>query len=137
MKTTNLKSKYLKWLMGLFFIGAIAANNNAYSFTVKPTNSSSLLNYAKGHEFIKLSYKKFATLTGEKKNLWNKISFNVMKLRIRHDLKKNPDLQIKDYVSGNTKNSWWFRILIGVLILFVSLMLLVLLVSIISSGHGP
>lgn len=137
MKTTNLKSKYLNWLMGLFFIGAISANNNAYSFNSKSIISSELLNYTKGREFIKLSYKQFATIAGEKENLWNKISFNVMKSRIRHDLKKNPDLQIKTYISGNTKNSWWFRILIGVLILFISLLLLVLLVSLISSGHHP
>ncbi|MBA2249163.1 MAG: hypothetical protein H0W12_03110 [Chitinophagaceae bacterium] len=58
-------------LMGLFFIYAISVNNSAYAFSItKPINSFELLKYNKGSEFIMLSFKQFATLTGEKENLW-------------------------------------------------------------------
>ena len=118
--------------MGLFFICAIAVNNSAYSFSInKPKNSSELLKYDKGSEFVKLSFKQFATITGEKENLWNKISFNVMKMRIKHDLKKNPNSKLSDYNDPKHKMSTGLKITIWVAGI---LLLLVLVIAIIFGG---
>lgn len=82
-------------LFGLFFIPAFTSNSVAYSLSkTKPVSSSGLLKYTKGSEFIKLSYKQFAALTGQKQNLWNKLSFNIIKMKVRHDLKKHPGREL-------------------------------------------
>ena len=104
-------------LFGLFFIPAFTGNSIAYSHSItKPKNSSELLKYTMGSEFIKLSYKQFATIAGQKPNLWNKLSFTVIKMKVKHDLKKHPDRQLyKMFVFQNTgfrKVLFW--ILIGV-----------------------
>jgi len=111
-------------LIGLFFMCAIAGTNYAFSFSInKPVTSLEALKYLKGCEFIKLSFKQFASLTGEKENLWNNLSFNVMKMRIRHDLKKNPDLSLTDYNSNRSKRGLsvglWIVIGIVALILII------------------
>ena len=109
-------------LMALFFICIIAVNNSAYSFSItKPIDFSAPLKYNKGSEFIKLSFKQFATLTGEKVNLWNKVSFFIMKMRITHDLKKNPCLSITDYNSNRSKHglSIGLWIIIGIVALIL------------------
>lgn len=111
-------------LMGLFFIYTIAGTHNAFSFSIhKKVTTADALKYLKGSEFIKLSFKQFASLTGEKENLWNNISFNVTKMKIRHDLKKNPDLSLTDYTSNRSKHGLsvglWIVIGIVALILII------------------
>lgn len=111
-------------LIGLFFLCAISNTNYAFSFSIiKPAISINTIKYLKGAEFIKLSFKQFASITGEKQNLWNNISFNVTKMKIRHDLKKNPDLSITDYTSNRSKHGLsvglWIAIGIVVLILII------------------
>ena len=124
--------KYALVLLGLIFICSIA-DNAAYSFSIiKPVNSSEALKYVKGSEFVKLSFKQFASLTGEKENLWNKLSFNVMKMRVKHDLKKNPDLFLSDYSKPKHKMS------AGLVILFVIagiLLAVLILIAIIFGGQ--
>lgn len=66
-------------LFGSFFIAAIIANNVACSLSItKPKGSPELLEYTKGSEFIKLSYKQFVTLTGQKPNFWKRLSFTIL-----------------------------------------------------------
>ena len=94
--------KIIFLLLGLHFVCVITATDVAYSFSVaKPIYSTELLKYAKGSEFIKLSFKQFTMLTGEKENLRNRISFSVMKMKVKNDLKKNPNLTLSEY---NTRN---------------------------------
>lgn len=71
------------------------------------------INYFKGSEFVKLSANDFTKLTGKKLNIFQRISFQMVKLKIKHDLKKNPNLLVTDYsktasLSGNRFNFPWF-----------------------------
>lgn len=109
-------------LIGLFFWCAISNTNYAFSFSIiKPATSPQAFKYLKGAEFIKLSFKQFASITGQKENVWNNISFNVTKMKIRHDLKKNPDLSITDYTSNRSKHrlSMGLWIVIGIVALIL------------------
>jgi len=67
-------------------------------------------NNIKASEFVKLSAKDFSIITGKKMNMWNRLSFSVLKLKIKHDLKKNPNLYVTDYYfkeSDNRNFNWW------------------------------
>ena len=118
MKTSSLL------VCGVIFFAAVLQTNTARSFSVaRPLDNSAISRYAKGTEFIKLSFKQFATLTGQKENLWNKISFNLLKNKIKRDLKKDPNLNITKYGLGtqhHTSTLVW--ILYGIL-LFLAILL--------------
>jgi hypothetical protein len=99
----------------------ITGGNRAYSSSIsKPVNTSELVKYYKGREFITLSFKQFATLTGQKQNLRNRLSFGIMKLKVKHDLKKNPDLMISEFYRPHEKTPTWkiiLWVLVGLLVL--------------------
>jgi len=59
--------------------------------------------YLKASEFVKLSAKDFSELTGKKLNLFQRLSLGITKLRLKHDLKKNPDLKLTDYNKDSKK----------------------------------
>ena len=89
----------------------------ATSIIVPATVTSNLHNnlpvkYLNASEFVKLSARDFSSLSGIKLNLFQRLSFGITKLRIKHDLKKSPDLKITDYKSINEKgrkfNLLWF-----------------------------
>ena len=71
----------------------------------------------KASDFIKLSVKDYSLITGKKLRLFEKVSFKIMKMKIKHDLKKNPNLLMTDYYKENKRpfkfNFLWF--LIGML----------------------
>ena len=120
-------------LSGLLFINAITGTNPAYSFSItKAINSFELMKYAKGSEYIKLSFKQFSKFTGKKETLWNKLSFSIMKMKIKHDLKKNPELNLMDYNKSQHRMSMVMKILAW--IIGIALILL-LVVAIIFSGQ--
>lgn len=54
-------------------------------------------------------------------NLWNRISFTFLKVRMKQDLKKNPDLKVTDYYAKKGKKhlSMWWIVGIGVAILLL------------------
>jgi hypothetical protein len=99
----------------------IASSNRAYSASIsKPVNTSELIKYDQGREFITLSFKQFATLTGQKQNLRNRLSFGIMKLKVKHDLKKNPDLMISEFYRPHERTPAWkiiLWVLVGLLVL--------------------
>ena len=83
-------------------------------------------------EFIKLSAHDFSVLTGKKLNVFQRVFFTIAKMRVKHDLKKNPGLKITDYLNkdkkGNSFNFTWFLlglaapvvgIFTGIFVLFV------------------
>ncbi len=98
----------------------IFSNENiSYGFSIfKPlpdkANTSDILTekYLKASEFIKLSARDFSALTGKKLTLFQRLSFKITKMQIRHDLKKNPELKITDYLnksqSSGSFNLLWF-----------------------------
>jgi hypothetical protein len=116
--------KFTILFFGLFFFCTCINSNTVYSFSiVKPINSN-LSSYAKGSEFIKLSFRQFATLTGKKANLWNRLSFNLLKAKVKHDLRKNPNLLITEYssVGKGMRTAGW--ILYGALLLLLLLLII-------------
>ncbi|MDQ6755748.1 MAG: hypothetical protein M3004_02325 [Bacteroidota bacterium] len=93
-------------LFVLFGMYAFAGVNMAYSFSInKPIANaelpSAVLTNIKVSDFVKLSAKEFSELTGKKMNFFQKLSFKFTKMRMKQDLKKNPDLKLTDYMKAN------------------------------------
>lgn len=94
-------------LLAAFSIYAFSGVNIASGFSViKPAvdpepTSTSALKYLKASEFVKLSAKEFSDLTGKKLNIFQRMSFKLTKMKMKHDLKKNPDLKVTDYINGD------------------------------------
>ena len=92
-------------LLTVFSIFVFAGTNMTFAFSViKPLandeSSSTAWKYIRVSDFVKLSAKEFSTLTGKKMNFFDRLSFKVTKMRMKHDLKKNPDLKLTDYMAG-------------------------------------
>ncbi|MDE3182414.1 MAG: hypothetical protein KGM16_03250 [Bacteroidota bacterium] len=105
----------------LIVLAVFFPENKSYGFSVivPVTPNSNVQNnlstkYLNAAEFVKLSAHDFSKLTGKKLNLFQRVSFQIAKLRLKHDLKKNPDLKITDYHKGSEKagrfNFLWFII---------------------------
>ena len=95
-------------LLAAFSIYAFSGASMAYGFSViKPINNADVpasltaFKYIKASEFVKLSVKDFNSLTGKNLNLFQRMAFKITKMKIKHDLKKNPDLQITNYINGD------------------------------------
>ncbi|MGH2566047.1 MAG: hypothetical protein ACRDE5_16130, partial [Ginsengibacter sp.] len=58
--------------------------------------------YLKASTFVKMSAREFAAVTGKKLNFFQKIYFKIIKARVRHDLKKTPDLLMAAYIDQKT-----------------------------------
>lgn len=119
MKKNNLL------LLVIFSICAFAATNSAFGFSViKPAANdeapsvSTALKYIKASEFVKLSAKEYTALTGVKLNFLQRLSFKATKMKMKHDLKSNPDLKVTDYVhaSGRTFQIDILWLLIGTIL---------------------
>lgn len=107
----------------------ITSTNSAYSFSitrsVKNQNLIQPLNGLSIHKIINVSAKEFASLTGKKMNLWERISFTILKIKLKSELKLNPGLTIEKYTADKQRKrlgaGWW--ILIGaagaLLVLFI------------------
>ncbi len=93
--------------------------NTSFAFSFVRTRANNILTsenlygkYIYASEFVKLSVKEFSLLTGKKLNFVQRLSFNVAKLRMKHDLEKNPNLKLTDYINkqgkGSSFDSVWF-----------------------------
>ena len=60
---------------------------------ISPVNAD----YLRASVFVKLSAKEFSEITGRKLNLPQRIYFKIIQRKLRHELKRNPDLLITDY----------------------------------------
>lgn len=105
-------------LLVTFSIYALSNVNMAYGFSVtKPTTDNELpsslaaFKYLKASEFVKLSVKDYTALTGKKLNFFQRLSFNLTKVKMKHDLKKNPALKITDYVDASDSTTFKVDIL--------------------------
>jgi hypothetical protein len=130
--------KKIKLLLSLIILLSFIGINQTYSFSIVklPTNleryeaekSLSIKN------IIQLSAKQFSALTGKKMNMLDKLSFSIMKIKMKQDLKKNPNLTLKDYTGKEGKKRlgtvWW--VLIGLAGLF----LLAVVIVAIAWGSG-
>jgi hypothetical protein len=125
--------KKIKFLFLLISLITIITANSSYGFSIaNPTTNTEkyeAVKYLKISELVNLSPKQFSELTGKKMNMWDKVSFSILKIKMKHDLKKNPNLTFKNYYSSEGKKRlgtiWW--ILIGIAGLLLILVLLYVL----------
>lgn len=102
--------KFKLLLLAFFSIYAFSGLNTTYAFSViKPVENSisptisSAWKYMQVSEFVKLTPKEFSSLTGKKLNFLQRLSFRATQVKMRHDLKKNPNLSLSDYVNGDSR----------------------------------
>jgi len=115
-------------MLAVFSIYAFAGFNSSYGFSIVKPDPSALWKYMKASEFVKLSPKEFTAITGQKLNFFQRMQFNLTKMRMKHDLKKNPDLKITDYMKAGGSSSFQMDILwlilgfliIGVILAYVT-----------------
>lgn len=89
--------------------------NKAYAATItRPVAEPKAMTKIMAKDFLKLSATEYAHITGKKMTLRNKLSFQLMKMKMKQEIKKNPDLTLNDYMAQKKKmgRGWW--ILIGV-----------------------
>jgi hypothetical protein len=81
-------------------------NTYAFSISRPPSSNSATTLSLKASEFVKLNTNDYSRLTGKKMSFFDRISFRILKMRMKHDLRKNPDLVIADYLAPkSTKNN--------------------------------
>lgn len=119
--------KKIKFLSLFISLLAITCTNNSYGFSIQnPTTNPEKYEAIQGlriSELVSLSAKQFSELTGKKMNFWDRLSFSVIKMKMKHDLKSNPNLTISDFYSGKSKHRlspWlWVAIGLGLLLILV------------------
>ncbi len=125
--------KKITFLLSLISLFSITGHNQTYGFSIVklPTNTDSY-EAAKSlsiNTIINLSAKQFSELTGKQMNIWDKLSFSIIKIKMKQDLKKNPNLTLKDYIDKGGKKRlgtvWW--ILIGLAGIFLLTIVIVLI----------
>ncbi len=111
---------------------SIAGINTAYSSAIihpkgEPTGFENLKTL-RADKLILFSQKQFSELTGKKLNIFEKLSFKLLKLKMKHDLKKDPNLTLQDYYGKAPKKrlgTGWI-----ILITVTSVLLILFLVAI-------
>lgn len=119
-----------------FSMFALCGTNTTYGFSiVKPAPASEpaslqVLRYLNARDFVNLSVKDYTALTGKKLNFFQRLSFKVTKMKMKHDLKKNPNLTLTDYIDADGSTTFKIDILwlllglilpvIGVLIAYLT-----------------
>ena len=124
------KTNKMKLNITLLFICCMINTDIAFAFSIsKPAKENAVIanvsNNIKASEFVKLSAKDVSIITGKKMNVWNRLSFSVLKMRMRHDLKKNPNFTIRDYYakkSSQRMSAWaWIGIGAGILLIILAI----------------
>jgi len=127
MAKTKFMKRYL--LPALLCLSGIIISINVNSVSViYPGSATSIVKDWKNlkiSEFIVLSPEDLTKITGKKMNLTERISFSIMKLKMKHLIRKNPNMTVSEYMNTHKKfgTGWW--ILIG----FIVFLLLLILVS--------
>ena len=127
--------KKIAFLLVLISLLSITNQNKTYGFSIivptlnSPQKASKSLSI---NTIVNLSAKEYSKLTGKKMNIWDKVTFNVVKIKMKHDLKKNPNLTLEDYTSKDGKK----RLGTGWLILIIAAGLLLLAFIIFIAAYG-
>jgi hypothetical protein len=129
MKSSKLTA--LLFLTAFFFEVNVICATSVIVPGITKSNTASLanINSLKASEFVKLSAKDFNRLTGKRLNFFQRISFQIVKLKMKHDLKKNPHLLITDYTkapSGSDRRFSFLWFILGVAGVISGLMMPVL-----------
>lgn len=117
--------------------GLIVFGNVLPAMASKTTHSSFLslkVNFMEMQvsEFITLSVKDFSTITGEKMNLKESISFSLLKKSMKKSLKSNPDQTVKNYLATVAKKN--NTALIIIIVVVVIALVAVIIASSINIG---
>jgi hypothetical protein len=109
--------------------------NNSFSFSIsKPSISdrpgiNQLISNIRAIEFVKLSAKEFSAFSGKKLSLRERLYFSLLKIKMKHDLKKNPNLTINDYLSKKSRRHlgtfWWILIIVAGVLLIASILFVI------------
>jgi hypothetical protein len=102
----------------------IAGTKVTYATSIsKPVDPifSEALMQMRAADFVKLSIKELANLSQKKLSLKEKMAFTVLKKKLRHDIKKNPELTVGSYLAANRTISTlsWIGIIASVLLLIL------------------
>lgn len=129
MRRTHL----LSLLLFLVVIASTAIFANA-SFVSKPsTRISKNWESSKLFDFINSSTDNLGAFSGKKMNLWDKVSFKIMKMNMKKELRKNPNMLVSEYYSKAMQKrlawGWWVLISLGALLLLFIVLALIGLVS--------
>lgn len=105
--------KYQIYLMLVIIVIFFPFNNIYGANIMRPVAESNVMTKIMAKDFVKFSPTQYAHITGKKMNLWDKLSFQFMKIKMKQEIKKNPDLTLNDYMTEEKKmhRGWW--ILIG------------------------
>ena len=89
--------------------------------------------YLKLRDFMNLGFQEMNVLKGKKMNIWDKISFNIMKMNMNKELKRNPNMLLAEFYSkAKQKRLAWGA---WVAITLVALLVLILIVSSLYTFH--
>jgi len=117
--------KKIKWIAVILISFVLYFLPNISSATlpgvsVPVTSSSDAIKNLKASEFVKLSLKDISKLYGRKLSMKEKISFTIMNKKMKHAIKKDPNLTVKDYLATHRKlgTGWWILIVvIGIILI--------------------
>ena len=123
-------------LLLILNFGAFACVKSSYGFSVHLPKNPAKLNSewnVRADQLVKLSSKQFSALTGKKMILVQRFSFNFLKIRMKHDLKKDPNLTLQDYYgsAGKRLGTGWI-----ILIAVVAVLLILALIAAASLSRG-
>ena len=119
-------SFFLPALCTCFLLLVVCINANANLPVInEPGNSIHTFDAGmKAAELLDISAADFSVITGKKMNTWQKLFFKLMKIKLRKELKKNPDLLLKDlYTVNKTMGAGWILLLavLGALLILLLL----------------
>ena len=114
----TMRKFILKFPVLLIFALMLSANAFSFSIVKHVSDRNNIfpanIEYLHASVFVKLSAKEFAVITGKKLDLPQKIYFKIVQRRLKHELKKNPDLLITKYYDTQKAkfkfNALWFVI---------------------------
>ncbi len=118
----------------LAFIG-LFITTLTYSAAVNRSSTSppeDIWQFMKASEFITFSAKDYTRLTGEKMNMKERISFNLLKLQLKKELKTNPSLTVGEFMASSKKMKKWLKIVL----IIVGVFLLAFIIFAIAYGGG-
>jgi hypothetical protein len=103
----------------------------ATALSPKPVDPSDQF-YAgqKASVLLKFTASDYSLMTGKKMTLGQKLAFKVMKIKLKKELKQNPDLLLSDFYKQNKRMGTGWIILLAV----ISTLLLLLLLFAIAYG---
>lgn len=120
----------------LFFVFDVSTPFCAIaSFVSKPsaTPISENWKHLKLMDYINITPDNLEALSGKRMNIWDKVSFKIMKINMKKELKKNPNMLVSEYYSKTMQKrlawGWWVLISLGALLLLFVILALIGLVS--------